>query len=68
MHGQQIKGNKVLVFPYVQRVVSPLEGPGICDRGVPGHAVRVRLFTLIAFPGLHHCGALTVDILQGASQ
>lgn len=53
---------------YVQRMVSPLEGPRIRDRGVPGHAVRIRLFALVAFPGLHHCGALTVDILQGAAQ
>lgn len=49
-------------------MVSLLEGPRVCDRHIPGHAVGERLFTFAAFPRLHHCGALTVDILQGALQ
>lgn len=57
-----------IVFTYVHSMVGPLEGPCVRDRVVPGHAVRVRLFPLTAFPGLHHCGALPVHILQGASQ
>lgn len=56
------------VLTHVQRLVRLLEGPCIRDRGVPGHAVRVRLFPLTALPGLHHRGALTVHILQGAPQ
>lgn len=53
------------MLTYVQRLVGPLKGPRVRDRRVPRHAVRIRLFALAAFPGFHHCGALTVDVLQG---
>lgn len=56
------------MFTHVQSVVGPLEGPRVRDGGVSGHAVRIRLSPIGALPGLHHCGALTVHILQGASE
>lgn len=54
------------VFPHIKRMARPLKGPGERDRSISGHAVWEWLFPFIALPGLHHCGALPVHILQGA--
>lgn len=54
------------MFSHIYSVARPLKCPRVSDGSVSAHAVRERLFPLVALPGLHHRGALPVHILQGA--